>query len=427
MKRFLKTSLLFLLCTVMIFGVTVTNTSNEVVAARTLMDIENDLKEYKSLLSELQAELAEITKSIADLEGKSGETAELLVLYQAEIDALEAEIMANQAEKDLIDLKRAEVSAEIAIVQEDYDYRITMYKSLMQYIYENGNTNSFELLFSSKNFEDFLTKRDHFNDIMTTADQLLDELEVSMANLETLDKEHLEVQAQYEAHLKDLNKKQISLEKKIEEFKTIAEDLNLNSEELSAQYKDKNEKIAEIKKKISALEKERKEILSSNAAFIWPVKTSSYRVTSQYGWRGDPFGKPTTEYHKGIDIACSRGTPIVAVKDGVVTKAQWYGGYGECVIVYHGNGISSLYAHIDNSGKNGDLPYMGNNGKPTYWVKAGDTVKAGQVLAYVGTTGRSTGYHLHFGVIDTNTYTSLGGNYANPNKYLPDGYYTKKS
>ncbi len=411
----------------MIFGVTVTNTSNEVAAARTLMDIENDLKEYKSLLAELQAELSEITKTIADLEGKSGETAELLVLYQAEIDALEAEIMANEAEKDLIDLKRAEVSAEIAIVQEDYDYRITMYKSLMQYIYENGNTNSFELLFSSKNFEDFLTKRDNFNDIMNAADQLLDELEVSIADLETLDKEHLEVQAQYEAHLKDLNKKQISLEKKIEEFKTIAEDLNLNSEELSAQYKDKNAKIAEIKKKISALEKERKEILSSNAAFIWPVKTDSYRVTSQYGWRGDPFGLPTTEYHKGIDIACSRGVPIVAVKDGVVTRASWNGGYGECVIIYHGNGISSLYAHIDNSGKNGNLPYMGSNNKPTYWVKAGDTVKAGQVLAYVGTTGRSTGNHLHFGVIDTNTYTSLGGNYVNPNKYLPDGYYTKKS
>ena len=118
-----------------------------------------------------------------------------------------------------------------------------------------------------------------------------------------------------------------------------------------------------------------------------------------------------------IDIACSRGTPIVAVKAGVVTRASWYSGYGNCVIIYHGNGISSLYAHCDN----------GTSSRPTYEVKVGDSVKAGQVIAYVGTTGRSTGYHLHFGVVDTNTSTALGGNYANPNKYLPDGYYTKRN
>lgn len=427
MKRFLNRALMFLLCTVILFSATVTSTSNEVVAARTLMDIENDLKEYKDLLSELQTELTEISKKIAELEGKSGETTELLIYYQAEIDILEANIMKEEAEIDSIDLTRAAVIAEIAIVQEDYDYRMSMYKKLMQYIYENDNVNSFELLFSSENFEDFLTQRDHFNDIMTTADQLLKELEVSIADLETLDKEHLAVQAKYEEHLKELNKQKINLEKKIDEFETIASDLNIDSEELAKQYQERNSKIVTVKNKIAELEKERKAILSSNAAFIWPVKTDSYRVTSQYGWRGDPFGGSSTEYHKGIDIACSRGVPIVAVKDGVVTKAQWHGGYGECVIIYHGNGISSLYAHIDNSGKNGDLPYMGQNGKPTYWVKEGDTVKAGQVIAYVGTTGRSTGNHLHFGVIDTNTYTSLGGNYVNPNKYLPDGYYTKKS
>lgn len=417
MKRFLNKALTFLLCTVMLFGATVTNTSNEVTAARTLMDIENDLKQYKNLLSELQTELGDISKKIAELEGKSGETTELLIYYQAEIDILETNIMKEEAEIDAIDITRAALISEIAIIQEDYDYRLSMYKKLMQYIYENGNVNSFELLFSSENFEDFLTKRDHFSDIMTAADQLLKELEISIADLETLDKEHLSVQAKYEEHLKDLNKQKITLEKKIEEFETIASDLNINSEELSQLYKEKNSKIVSVKSKIAELEKERKAILSSNAAFIWPVKTSSYRVTSQYGWRGDPFGKPTTEYHKGIDIACSRGTPIVAVKDGVVTRASWNGGYGNCVIIYHGNGISSLYAHCDNA----------TSSRPIYEVKVGDTVKAGQVLAYVGTTGRSTGYHLHFGVIDTNTYTSLGGNYVNPNKYLPDGYYTKKS
>lgn len=403
----------------MVLGiVTVNDNTYEVAEARTLFDIENELKEYKALLSQLQSELSQISANISELEGKSGETAELLIQYQAEISALEAEIMINEAIMDSYDIKRAEVTTEMAIVQEDYEYRVSMYKKLMQFIYENNDVNNFELLFSSEDFADYLTRRDNFNDIMNAADLLLKEIEVSLADLEILDQELVTAQAEYDEYLKDLSKSKISLETKIEEFETIASDLNLDHEELALQYKDKNAAIVQVKAKISELEEERKKIISSNAAFIWPVQTSSYRVTSQYGWRGDPFGGSSTEYHKGIDIACSKGTPIVAVKDGIVTRASWNGGYGECVVIYHGNGISSLYAHCDDTGR---------SGRPTYEVKVGDSVKAGQVIAYVGTTGRSTGDHLHFGVIDTNTYTSLGGNYVNPNKYLPDGYYTKKS
>ncbi len=419
MKRFLKKGLTFLLCAVMIFGVTAANTSYEVAEARTLFDIENELNEYKSILSDLQKELAAITKDIADLEDKSGETSELLTQYQAQIDVLEADIMAQEAVVAANDIKRAEVTNEMILVQEDYDYRASMYKNLMQFIYENSNTNSFELLFSSEGLSDYLTKRDNFNDIMSAADRLLKDIESSLAVLEARNAELLEIQAQYDENLKRLKIQENQLEQKIEEFETIASDLNLDAGELAVKYKEKNTKISDVKKKISELEKERKEILNSSAAFQWPIKSgASYRVTSQYGWRKDPFGKPTTEYHRGIDIACSRGTPILAVKDGIVTQASdKNNGYGNCVIIYHGNGISSLYAHCDN----------GNSSRPTYHVKVGDSVKAGQVIAYVGTTGRSTGYHLHFGVIDTNTYTANGRNYVNPNKYLPDGYYTKKS
>ncbi len=419
MKRFLKRGLTFLLCSVMIFGISAGSTSYEVAEARTLFDIENELNEYKSILSDLQKELAAITKDIADLEDKSGETSELLTQYQAQIDVLEADIMAQEAVVAANDIKRAEVTNEMILVQEDYDYRVSMYKNLMQFIYENSNTNSFELLFSSEGLSDYLTKRDNFNDIMTAADRLLKDIESSLAVLEARNAELMDIQAQYDENLKRLKIQENQLEQKIEEFETIASDLNLDAGELAVKYKEKNTKISDVKKKISELEKERKEILNSTAAFQWPIKSgASYRVTSQYGWRKDPFGKPTTEFHRGIDIACSRGTPILAVKDGIVTQASdKNNGYGNCVIIYHGNGISSLYAHCDN----------GNSSRPTYHVKVGDSVKAGQVIAYVGTTGRSTGYHLHFGVIDTNTYTPNGRNYVNPNKYLPNGYYDKKS
>lgn len=408
--------LLFVLSAMLIFCAAAVTVPYETAEARTIFDIESELKEYKDELAKLQSELTTIRSNISKLEEQSGQNTELLAEYIAEIEALEVDIMATEAYVESYDLKRAETITEMAIVREDYEYRLSMYKKLMQFIYENSEVNSFELLFSSENLSDFLTRRDHFNDIMNSANTLLREIELSIAELEELDASLQETQKKYDEYLTSLNRTKLEKEQRIDEINTIAAELGLNIDDLQAQYSSKNERINQIKSKISELEEERREAYSSNAAFIWPVAVLG-TVTSQYGWRGDPFGKPTTEYHKGIDIACAKGTPIYAVKDGIVTRASWNGGYGECVIIYHGNGISSLYAHCDNT----------SSSRAVYEVKVGDTVKAGQVIAYVGTTGRSTGYHLHFGVIDTNTYTSLGGNYVNPNLYLPDGYYTKKS
>ncbi len=406
----LKKAVFLLLAICMVFSVTAISTSYETVEARSIMEIENELKEYKNLLAKLQSELADITANITDLEGKSGQTAELMAQYQAEIDLLESEIAINSAIMESYDVKRAEVLTEMAIVQEDYEYRVSMYKNLMQFIYENSETNAFELLFSSENFSEYLSQRDNFNDIMAAANVLIKDIEVSIADLETLDAELAETQGKYSEYVKELNRSQSELQTKIEEFKTIAGELNLNVEELSEEYKNKNATVKEIKEKIAALEKERKQYYDTTADFLWPIE-SGWRISSRFGYRGNPFGGSSTEYHKGIDFAAPRGTPIRAVRDGVVQRASYNGGYGECVIIYHGDGLSTLYAHCDNTSKT----------RPVYEVKVGESVKRGQVIAYVGTTGRSTGYHLHFGVIDTNTYSSLSGNYVNPEKYLPKG------
>lgn len=418
MLKSIKRALFFLLSLVMVFAATAFSVPyNEPVEARTIFDVEREIKEYKDELAKLQAELAEISKNISSIENQSGQTAELLAQYWLEIELLDIDIIEYTAVMESYDARRAEVITEMAIVREDYEYRTSMYKKLMQFIYENSNVNSFELLFSAESISDYLTKRDHFNDIMNAANELIKEIEVSISDLEALDAELSEAQAKYDEHLTELNRSKLEREQKITEFQTIAEELDLNSEELSAQLTEKNAAVKEIKAKVAKLEEERKKMYSMDSPFGWPVNTSSYRVTSQYGWRNDPFGKPNTEFHKGIDIACSKGTPILAVADGVVTRASYNGGYGECVIIYHGDGISSLYAHCDNTTKS----------RPVYEVKVGDHVKKGQVIAYVGTTGRSTGYHLHFGVINNNESHPQGGQYADPNKYLPNGYYDKKT
>ena len=413
MSKTIKRALVFLLCFITIFSATAISTPYEAVEARSIFDVESEINAYKTQLSKLQNELSQITANIAELEGKSGQTTALLTQYQSEIEALEVEISINQAIMDSYDLKRAEVISEKTLIQEDYDYRVSMYKKLMQFIYENSEVNTFELLFSSENLSDYLTRRDNYNDIMNAANDLIKNIEISIADLEVIDAELSETQSKYDEYLTELNRSKLEREEKIEKFKTIAEELNLNSEDLTSKYGEKNAEINSIKNKIKELEQERLSMYNSNAPFVWPVKTSSYRVTSKFGWRNNPFGQASSEYHKGMDIACAKGTPIVAVKDGIVTRASYNGGYGECVIIYHGNGLSTIYGHCDNTGA---------SGRPTYEVKVGDSVKAGQVIAYVGTTGRSTGNHLHISVVDTNTYTSIAGNYVDPAKYLPKVY-----
>lgn len=110
---------------------------------------------------------------------------------------------------------------------------------------------------------------------------------------------------------------------------------------------------------------------------IWPV---SGEVTSGFGWRNSPWGGGS-ELHAGIDIANNLGTPIVATADGTVVRSEWSGGYGNVVQIDHGNGIETIYGH-----------------NSRIIVNAGHSVKKGQVIAYLGSTGRSTGPHVHYEV-----------------------------
>ena len=399
---------MFLLSMAIVFGATTVKLPCEPVQARTIYDVERELEECKSLLRSLQNELSNIKSNIDNINNQAGADVELAEQYQAEIEALEAEMLVNSAIKESYDMKRAQVVSQIAVAREDYEYRVSMYLKLMQFVYENGGTNSFELLFSSKNISEFLTRRDNFNDILNAANRLIEEIEANIDDLEALDAELAETQAEYDAYDAEYKKAKSELERKIEELNTVISGLQMDKDQFTSRYANKNEEIKKVKARISELEEERKEMYSSTSEFIWPVPNYS-RVTSGYGYRKDPING-STAFHNGVDIAASRGTPILAVKSGVVTRASWYSGFGNCVIIYHGGGISTLYGHCDN----------GNSSRPTFEVQEGDSVKAGDVIAYIGTTGRSTGYHLHFSVMQDS-------NYVNPDDYLPNGYYTKNN
>ncbi len=148
----------------------------------------------------------------------------------------------------------------------------------------------------------------------------------------------------------------------------------------------------EFEKYIDSMQQNAQERLASFQEIAWyyanrlednhstpSIRPSSARITSGFGYRRDPFGKPTGRMHNGLDFAGKPDSPIVATADGVVRHTGWVNGYGQAVLIDHGLGYSTLYAHATG-----------------IKVKAGDVVKRGQQIAFMGTTGRSTGTHVHY-------------------------------
>jgi len=150
----------------------------------------------------------------------------------------------------------------------------------------------------------------------------------------------------------------------------------------------------EFEKYIDSLQEDAQERLASFQEIAWyyanqvegslstpSIRPSSARISSGFGYRHDPFGRPTGRMHKGVDFAGKPDSPIVATANGVVRHTGWVNGYGQAVLIDHGLGYSTLYAHATG-----------------IKVKEGDRVRRGQQIAFMGTTGKSTGTHLHYEV-----------------------------
>jgi len=164
------------------------------------------------------------------------------------------------------------------------------------------------------------------------------------------------------------------------------DDMNLQIQDVNKTGSDLVSNFAEISDYI----KDQREMFRATP-LGWPTKG---RLTSLFGRRHDPFQDTEGEFHNGLDIANNLGTPIRATADGVVRIASWQGGYGRLIVIDHPRGFKTFYGH------NSQL-----------LVKAGDTVKRGQIISYMGTSGHSTGFHLHYEVWQN-------GHPVNPMKFV---------
>ena len=195
----------------------------------------------------------------------------------------------------------------------------------------------------------------------------------------------------YEKMLKEKGKLYSSLLKKRQQLLEEIRRQRVTTERKLRYYEEVSEKISREIKLMILREQARRGLVFKGGKLLWPT-TSTY-ITSYFGYRWHPI-RGRYLFHSGIDIGNYYGEPIYAAADGVVIYAGWLDGYGKAVIIDHGSGVSTLYAHCSK-----------------LLVKKGDVVTAGQIIARVGSTGISTGPHLHFEV-------RIGGRPVNPLKYL---------
>ena len=184
--------------------------------------------------------------------------------------------------------------------------------------------------------------------------------------------------------------KQNQLSAKIKEKENLAKALEKDIKKYTQVYEDARRQEESLKGSLNYSSKSSQYLGSGK--FCWPAPSYT-RISSPYGYRVHPIFK-TQKFHSGVDLAAPGGSNILAAETGKVISAGWNGGYGNCLVVDHGGGVSTLYAHASK-----------------LCVSKGDYVTKGQVIAKVGTTGNSTGNHLHFEVL-------IGGKTTDPMAYI---------
>ncbi len=288
-----------------------------------------------------------------------------------------------------------ETEVELALAEIDEANQYESMKKRIQYSYESEGTDFLAVFLDSKNIGEFLNTLEYASQIIQFDNLLLEEYQ---ATIQKIENKQIELEEQSEK-LKTLQDELIEKQAEVEELLAQVEsELSVISSEISA-AKDTLQRLIEA----AELERQRQEALaaaqgdassggtageSSNesagsSGFVHPIPGYS-RISSTFGYRDAPLAGASTN-HKGVDYAAPTGTPIYAAMGGVVTVATYSSSAGYWITVDHGNGFATIYMH--NSAN---------------YVSVGETVSQGQNIAACGTTGNSTGPHLHFQIMKNN-------------------------
>lgn len=305
----------------------------------------------------------------------------------AEYNSIDKQISDTETEIDIIEKQIEQTKTDIALKEEELKKAEEEYKEYEQLfltrarvMYENSEIKYLEILFGANDFSDFLSKLEMISQLMEYDKTILSKLDETKKKIAAAKEELENILVRQEENAENLEKRRSALDATLAQKQKLLDDAKKDVEKYKAIYEAAEEaEAALIRANAKALSYSANPVKYTGGKFTWPVP-GSQRVTSPYGYRIHPVYK-TRKFHTGIDIGAGYGLNIVASADGTVTMATTNGGYGKCIIINHGSGLSTLYGHCS-----------------TLLVSVGDKVTKGQIIAKVGSTGVSTGPHLHYEV-----------------------------
>lgn len=359
-------------------------------AAKSVSELKKQMEERNESIKQTEKEI-NAKKSEKDEAVQKRNSLDLQISAMLD-DISDVEEVINEKEAE-INAKNAEIEALTLQIEETNN----KLKTRLKVMYEYGTTSYLQLILESKGLSDLVTrlsvvKRVYDYDKNVIAEFINTKQQVEDARQLIVNEQKEQIEAR-----DILEKKKSSLEALKSEKQQIIDELNSDINALEKEEKQKEADYEALKKELNAAlaaesSRSSKSVYTGNGQFAWP-SDSSTRITSSYGYRTHPIsGKQSL--HRGIDIGAALGSNVLAAESGTVVTAGWNNSYGYYITISHGGGLVTLYAH---------------NSK--LLVSKGDKVTKGQVIAKCGSTGNSTGPHIHFEV-------QLNGALQNPMNYL---------
>ena len=410
--------------------------------AATKAEVQSQIENLKNQQSELESQLASLKKNKSDTESYISELDSKIKTYLAQLEEVSAQLEQTESEISI-------TQDNLAQAKEDEKTQYTALKARIKAMYESGDDDYLQMLLGSGDLKTMLNNQEYISKIneydhnlLVSLQNIRDQIAAYEAQLEE-QKELQEAQKeQYEVEKESLEKIVAQKEEELvaigSDIDSVNSDISSTQEEIDAensllqQIVEQERKAAEEAARKKAAEEAAKKKAAEEAAakkkadeeaakynsssssssssdsyyddssssssssssstgMIWPVGSSS--ITSYFGYRSSPTAGASS-YHRGLDIGASAGSSIWAAASGTVITASYNSAMGNYIVISHGNGVCTVYEHCS-----------------ALYVSVGQSVSQGETIAAVGSTGISTGAHLHFGV-------TVGGDYVNPLYYV---------
>lgn len=348
-----------------------------------------DINALKQQQKEISQNKAALQTKISGVQNDKAKAAKKKLLLEEQIEVIRNELKVTNQLIAKYDQQIADKTVELQKAEEEEARYYDMFCQRVRAMEEGGTVSYWAVLFDSSDFSDLIDRinmvsevMDHDNHVMDALAQAKAAVEEAKTQLEASRAEQKDAKASLEGTQAELKKQQASLDAIIAEIKAKEAEYRDQLDELSEDAHDLSNDIAAAERQYAAQIEAAKQAqqngtLTGTGGFVWPLPGYT-SISSKYGWRTHPVSGRQS-FHGGVDVPAPSGTKIHASKAGAIVISGYNSSYGNYVVIAHTDGSKTLYAHMKSRA-----------------VGAGDTVSQGNVIGYVGTTGTSTGNHLHF-------------------------------